>query len=126
MRMTIAVMAAGAAGVGLRYAVDSIVDRPAGGIPWATLLVNVVGALLLGVLAAVVTGMADGEAGRALRLVLGIGLLGGFTTFSTYAFEAFQLADGGHQLRALAYVLATNVLGIAAAAGGWSATRAVS
>lgn len=114
----------GCLGAVTRYLVDAGVTKFAGGdFPWATLLVNVTGAFALGVL--VVLTVERGLLPMALRPAVGIGFLGAYTTFSTYAVDALLLAEGGRMLRALAYVLASNVLAIAAAAAGFLAGRGV-
>jgi len=87
---------------------------------WATVAINVLGSLLLGVLVAV-----GRELSPELRDVLGVGLLGGFTTFSTFSVQAVLENDGGEPATAALYVLASVVLGLAAAALGYYGTRAV-
>ena len=61
----------------------------------------------------------------AWRLLLVVGFLGGYTSFSSYTFEALQLAEAGHWARALWYVLGSNVLGLMAALTGMMLARAV-
>lgn len=106
--------AGGAAGSVLRYlaAVRWPADAEAGLIPWATFGVNVVGAFVLGAL----VGLVPAE--HPARLLVGTGLCGGFTTFSTFALEGVALAEGGALGRGAAYMLGSVALGIAAAAGG--------
>lgn len=87
-------------------------DPAAGAVPWATLAVNGLGAFALGVL----VGVAPASAG--VRLLLGTGLCGGFTTFSTVAVEGVGLAAAGRPARALAYTLGSLTLGVVAAALG--------
>lgn len=96
-----------------RYALAEALrpGRPAtGDFPWATLLVNLAGAATIGLLA---PRLADRE---PARLLLAVGVLGGFTTFSTFALEAARLAQAGHWGRAAAYVAVTNAVGLFAAA----------
>lgn len=111
------VMVAGAVGVAARFGIDAMVtDRFGDGFPWATLGINVVGSFLLGMVALVAV-RSGSDLGGA-QVPLSIGLLGGFTTFSSYALEAITLAVDGAAGRALIYVVVTNVAGIAAAAVG--------
>jgi CrcB protein len=93
------------------------------GFPWATFVTNVAGCLLIGVLMVLVTEVWSGR--RLLRPFLGVGLLGGFTTFSTYAVDTTRLAAaGGAGARtALAYLVATPVVALLAVYAGTVATR---
>lgn len=105
---------AGAAGALSRYAVASAVG--ARSFPWATLGINVAGSFLLGLLL---------EAGRGrlsddVVVVLGVGFLGAFTTFSTFGYESVSLVRDGRMGVAVLYVLASVVAGLGAAAGGYA------
>jgi CrcB protein len=80
---------------------------------WTTVGINVAGSFLLGLL------VGGGWFGRDLREGLGVGFLGGFTTFSTFSVQAVLEADGGRAGTALAYVLASVLGGIAAAVVGY-------
>jgi CrcB protein len=98
---------------------------PAGprGFPWATFVTNVSGCLLIGVLMVLVSDVWSGR--RLLRPFLGVGLLGGFTTFSTYAVDTTRLAAaGGAGARTpLAYLAATLVAALLAVYAGTVTTR---
>lgn len=97
-----------------RYAVGETVPNDAArGIPWGTLTVNVVGALVIGLLAARPIVM-ESDARRHFAIT---GVLGGFTTFSALAVETVHMAD--RPLLAAGYIIATFVAGICAAALGW-------
>ena len=109
---------AGAAGVLLRYGIALAIGRQA--FPWPTLAINVVGSLALGVLAGATFGR---DQTPPLVPVLGTGLLGGFTTFSTFSVEAAQLLRDGRTGAAAAYVLVSVVGGLVAAALGFAAGR---
>lgn len=87
-------------------------------LPWVTVAINVVGSFLLGVLVT-----AHGLSGE-LRTALGVGFLGGFTTFSTFSVQVVLDVDAGEPGRALLYVAASLVLGIAAATAGYVLGRA--
>jgi CrcB protein len=108
---------AGAGGVLARYGLSSLVHGDA--LPWVTVAINVVGSFLLGML--VVAHWASPDA----RTTLGVGFLGGFTTFSTFSVQAFLDVHAGEPLRALVLVAATVLLGLAAAAVGFYLGRAV-
>lgn len=83
-----------------------------GGVPWATLQVNVLGAGLIGLLMVLVR--ARGPEGRYLRPFLGVGVLGGYTTFSTYALDVHQLLVDQRAALAASYLVLTVVLGLLA------------
>lgn len=107
---------AGAAGVISRYAISTPFHGDA--LPWATVAINVAGSFLLGVLVSSHTFSDD------TRTVVGVGFLGGFTTFSTFSVQAFLDIEAGEPLRALVYVTASVLLGLAAAATGYYVGRA--
>ncbi|HEV7652777.1 MAG TPA: CrcB family protein [Actinophytocola sp.] len=83
----------GGLGALARYGLTVLLPTPPGGFPWATFLVNVLGCLLIGVLMVPVTEVH--AAHRLVRPFLGVGVLGGFTTFSTYALEVHSLLRPG-------------------------------
>ncbi len=114
------VFAGGGVGSILRYLVtrgcESIPSlRGPGMVPVATLGVNVVGCLVIGIVAAAVS---KGALKEEHRLLLAVGLMGGFTTFSTYGLELVQKATDGHWVTAGAYLLLSNMLGVLAVVGG--------
>jgi CrcB protein len=118
------VMLGGAAGAGLRYEVGRwSINRIGTSYPWATLIVNLVGGLLMGVLAGAI--MAEGRAERSLWLLLGVGVLGGFTTFSAFSLDVFYLVERGQVVAALSYVLASVIGSILLLLLGYSLARAV-
>ena len=102
----------GAAGALLRFGIGLAAGPDA--VPWATLGINVVGAMLLGVL----LGAGAGRLPDPVVTGLGVGVLGGFTTFSAFAVEVVALLDGDRADVGLAYVAASVLLGTAAAAAG--------
>jgi CrcB protein len=109
----ILVALAGGLGASLRLVIDGVVRSLVGPrLPWGTLLINVAGSAGLGALlgSAVATPTAS---------VLGTGLLGGFTTFSTASFESAALVLDTRWTAAVLYALATLVLSVAAAALGY-------
>lgn len=98
----------GAVGACARYGLELAWPTPSGGFPWATLIVNVTGCALMGALMVAITEVWVGH--RLLRPLLGTGVLGGYTTFSTFAADVDTLAASGHPVRALLYLIATPVL----------------
>lgn len=110
--------AGGVLGSLLRYAIESWIATPAAGFPWATLLINAIGCLTIGMLAPLLVGHR-----RGLRPFWITGVLGGFTTFSAFAMESVLLIDAGHALTAAAYVLLTLVAGLIAVPIGQALVR---
>lgn len=89
--------------------------------PWSTLLINVTGCLLIGVLMVLVVEVGRGH--PLVRPFLGVGVLGGYTTFSGYEVDAQRLLAGGHVLVAMAALLATPVLALTAVTAAARTTR---
>ena len=114
------VMAGGAVGTGLRYGVGRTLDE-ANTFPYGTLTVNLVGCLLMGILATWCTQAA--EVSETVRLAILVGLLGGFTTFSSFGIDTLRLMESGRMGAALAYVLVSNAVGIGAVWLGAQVTR---
>jgi len=107
----------GAVGAPARYLVDRAVTRRRGaGFPWGTLVINVSGSLLLGVLAALAI---KGHLSSVTFAAAGAGFCGAFTTFSSFTWEALAMAEEGLPLRALGYVGLSLACGLAAAAIGY-------
>lgn len=102
----ILVMAGGAIGAGLRFQISRIAFQLLGpGFPWGTLIVNLVGGLLMGVLVGALSGDPIGTA--PLRVLLGAGVLGGFTTFSAFSLETFGMLQSGNHVMAATYALSS-------------------
>ncbi|QDP78216.1 fluoride efflux transporter CrcB [Nocardia otitidiscaviarum] len=115
-----AIAAGGALGSSLRYGVAAWLPRR-GDIPWQTMAVNVVGCFAIGVLMVCVTEIW--VARRLPRLFLGVGVLGGFTTFSTFGVEVRTLLESGRTVSALGYLGGTVVASVGAVVIGAGATR---
>lgn len=110
-RTLLAVALGGATGSLLRWFLELLLPAESGTVPWGTLLVNVLGCAVLGTVVVVL----DGGVGSAVhRAFLTTGLLGGFTTFSTYALQVALLGDTAPVV-ALAYLVATPLLCVPAA-----------
>lgn len=109
------VMIGGALGAGARHLVgQAMLARLGAGFPWSTLSINIVGSLLMGLLVGALARSSDG--GDSARLFLGVGVLGGFTTFSSFSMEFWLLFERGQNGQAATYVLAS-VIGAIAACG---------
>ncbi|MFC5833345.1 fluoride efflux transporter FluC [Nonomuraea insulae] len=118
----IAVIAAGGAlGALARYGAQTALPAGPGEFPWATFLVNVSGCLLIGVLMVVITEVR--EAHRLVRPFLGVGILGGYTTFSTYVVDVQRAVAAGAPVTGLLYLAATLLAALAAVTAGMWVTR---
>lgn len=113
-RELLAVLAGGVIGTALRLVIDSAIPPTGDGFPIGTLIVNCVGAFVLGLLVGRVWPVAT----PWLKAGLGPGLLGSFTTFSAVAVSFVSLTSSGDGMIALAYLALTLVLGLGAAAFG--------
>jgi CrcB protein len=115
----------GAAGSCLRYGVSRLLGPAAvgHGFPWATLSVNVIGSLGLGLV--FVLGEGRSWLGADVRLLLGTGVMGGFTTYSAFNLESIGLMQSGAWGRGLSYMAATAALCLAAGALGLILGRAI-
>lgn len=97
----------GAIGAGGRYMIGIALPTHSGGFPIGTLMINVSGCALIGILMVLITERL--HAHRLLRPFLGTGILGGFTTFSTYAVDIQKLVSGAHAKTALLYLFLTPI-----------------
>ena len=121
-RAVVAVIALGGVlGAEARYGVGAVVPRVPGLFPLPTWLINMTGCLLIGVLMVIVAELRTGH--RLVRPFFGVGVLGGFTTFSGFAQDVQNLIRTGHPFTALAYWLLTLTGGWAAAWAGMAVTR---
>ncbi|MER5847191.1 fluoride efflux transporter CrcB [Streptomyces sp. NPDC002012] len=117
------VIVGAAVGAPLRYLTDRAVQsRHDTVFPWGTFAVNVTGSLILGLLTGAV---AAGATSSHLQLLLGTGLCGALTTYSTFSYETLRLAEDGAKFYAAANVVASVVAGLGAAFAGVSAAEAL-
>jgi CrcB protein len=125
LRLVALVAVGGAVGSCLRYAVGLVLPHDDGGWPWSTLAVNVVGAFLLGWLLEVLARRGrETSRRRRVRLFVGTGMLGGFTTYSSLVLEVTEAGADGSWGPAAAYAGTTLLVGtVAAALGIWLASR---
>lgn len=113
---TLNVALGGGVGAALRYQLGRTITHWLGPVtvttfPWATLAVNVIGSMAMGALVGFLA--RHGQGGEQWRLLLGVGLLGGFTTFSSFSLELMLLIERGQSLTALAYALISVMAGLA-------------
>ncbi|SOD89990.1 fluoride efflux transporter CrcB [Streptomyces sp. Ag109_G2-15] len=110
-------------GAPLRYLTDRAVQaRHDSLFPWGTFVVNVTGSLILGLLTGA---LSAGAAGPHLQLLIGTGLCGALTTYSTFSYETLRLTEAGAGLYAAANAVASVTAGLAAAFAGVSLADAL-
>jgi len=117
----------GAAGAWARYTSGVMLGRMGAStahFPWSTLAVNVLGSLLMGVLAGWLA--RHGTGGETWRLLLGVGVLGGFTTFSAFSLELALMIERGTLGAAALYVSVSVLAGVGALFAGLALMRVVS
>ncbi len=120
----LAVAIGGAAGSLLRYALAGIVqDASASQFPWGIFVVNVSGGLIMGILVELMA--LKWSVTPELRAFLTVGILGGYTTFSTFSLDAALLIERGDWGGAAAYIVGSTLLSIAALFAGMGLMRAV-
>lgn len=123
MKLLLAVAAGGAVGAVARYVTMSAVGVMIGGaFPWATLAVNVIGSFLLGLL--VESTALFWSPGEALRAFMVVGVLGAFTTFSTFSLDVAILYERGELIAIAVYMIASFVLSVGALFAGLALIRA--
>lgn len=110
--VVVVVSLGGALGASARYGLSLLWPAHPGGFPWTTFWVNVAGCFVIGLFMVVITDIW--AAHRLVRPFFGTGVLGGFTTFSTYAADIQRLIDEGHPRTALNYLAATLLAALAA------------
>ena len=118
------VMFGGALGSAARYLVGRATLALFGpDYPWGTFIVNLSGALAMGLLAGTLARL--GQGGEPWRLLIGVGLLGGFTTFSAFSLDAMVLIERGDWASAIGYAVASVIGAISALALGLMVARAI-
>ncbi|MGI8336247.1 fluoride efflux transporter FluC [Actinomadura scrupuli] len=116
-----AISAGGILGALARAGVSAMFPHPAGSFGWATFWINVAGCALIGVLMVAITEV--GQAHPLVRPFVGVGVLGGFTTFSTYVVDIQRAVAAGAPGTALAYLAGTAAAALAAVYTGVHGTR---
>ena len=124
LNILLAVAAGGALGAAGRYTVGVVLTRAMGpGFPWGTITVNVVGSILMGVLVALFALKANvGQTGQAFLM---IGVLGGFTTFSSFSLDVVSLVERNAYGPAAAYIVGSVALSLLGIFAGLRLTRMV-
>ena len=124
MRLLLLACAGGAIGAGLRHLVNTGAVRLFGlGVPWGTIIVNVVGSFLMGLLVEALALRFNGS--PEIRVFLATGILGGLTTFSAFSLDFAVLLQRGETIAAALYLIASVSISILALFAGLSAGRMV-
>jgi fluoride exporter len=124
MPVIVGVALGGALGASARYALDRVIEARSESIfPWATFVVNLTGCFLIGIVSATLIDRPHVPAWLRVGLVMGV--IGGYTTFSTFAQEGLDLVDARDTAAAIAYIGGSVALGILAVYAGRSAGRAL-
>ena len=124
MNATLLVMAGGALGAAARYHLGRLAVHWGGfGFPYGTLAANILGGFLMGVLVGILA--RSDVADEPWRLFLGVGLLGGFTTFSAFSVEVVNMIERGDWGIAAGYAIASVIGSVAALFAGLAAVRAL-
>ncbi|MEJ7932808.1 fluoride efflux transporter CrcB [Sphingobium sp. AN558] len=120
------VMGGGAVGSALRYLLGrlSLHMMPGAAWPWGTFAANLLGGFAMGLLAGWLARGSVGS-GEPVRLLLGVGVLGGFTTFSSFSLETLSMIERGHAGMAIGYALLSVIGAVAALALGLFTVRSV-
>ncbi|MDO9442712.1 MAG: fluoride efflux transporter CrcB [Beijerinckiaceae bacterium] len=114
----------GSIGSAARYMVGVFIGRLSStNFPWATLIINVSGSVLMGALVALI--LIRWDLSQAARIFLTVGVCGGFTTFSTFSLDAYSLIEKGNLVAAVVYMVASAVLSIVALALAMYAVRSL-
>ena len=122
MKILLVAIGSGLGGV-LRYLVPCWIGASKG-FPWATLTVNVVGSLLIGLLSGLLARHGEMSA-ESIRCFAVVGFCGGFTTFSTFSNETFRLIESSQWLSAAAYVSLSVLAGLAAVFVGYALSKGI-
>lgn len=121
--MALVVAAGGAVGGACRWAVNTALSGGTASFPWATFVENVTGCFLLACAMVILLEVLPPH--RYTRPFLGVGVLGGFTTFSTYTADTRVLVEGGQGAMAIVYLFGSIAVGLLAVLAGLTITRAV-
>ncbi len=122
LQVLLVIALGGVLGAAARFAVQAAFAAPPGAFPWATLIINLTGCLLIGVLMVVID---MGPAHPLTRPFLGVGVLGGYTTFSTYTADALTLVIADRPGLTLVYLVGTPLTALLAVVTGVALTRTV-
>ncbi len=113
------IIVGGTAGTAARAMLESAFPPSPAALPWVTLVINVTGSFVLGLLLEILAAAGpDRGRRRAIRLTVGTGVLGGFTTYSTFMIEAANRLRDGQVVIAVTYLVGSVLLGLVAAGAG--------
>lgn len=121
--LLLAVAAGGVVGAEARYGIGELVPHTGAQFPWSTVIINVSGCAVIGVLMVILLELTSPH--RLVRPLLGVGVLGGYTTFSTFTVDAERLVRAHEPLLALGYVALTVIACVLAVTATTMATKAV-
>jgi CrcB protein len=121
--IVVAVGIGGACGAVARYAVSLGIPSATAGFPWSTFVINVTGSAFLGLLLVVL--VEQFPRGRLTRPIVATGVIGAYTTFSTFEIDAVNLVRAGHPTTAVIYVTASVIAGLVAVWAGMTGARAL-
>ena len=117
MKSLLMVAVGGAIGSVARYALSIWLKQSyTYSFPWHTFIINILGCILIGMMYAFTKSLVESE---TLRLMVMIGILGGFTTFSSFGLESFQLFESKAYMQLVLYISMTNIIGIVGVFGGY-------
>ncbi|KQM98572.1 camphor resistance protein CrcB [Sphingobium sp. Leaf26] len=118
------VMGGGAVGAALRYQLGRFIGpmTPGAAWPWGTFAANLIGGFAMGLLAGWL-GRGSAVSGEPIRLLLGVGVLGGFTTFSAFSLETMMMIERGQAALAMSYAVASVIGAVGALALGLTVMR---
>lgn len=123
MKSVVLVMVGGAFGAAARYGMGRVLSAGITGWPWPTFACNIIGGLAMGLLAGWLARFGSG--GQDLRLFIGVGILGGFTTFSAFSLEIALMVEKGQVVQAASYAIVSVLLALLALFCGLWAMRAM-
>ncbi len=123
MKSIILVMMGGAVGSALRFSLSRALPIAGQGWPWPTFIANILGGFAMGLLAAYL--WRSGPMAEDLRLLLGVGLLGGFTTFSAFTLELMAMVENGYAIQAAVYASLSVLIALFAVFAGAGIGRTV-
>lgn len=122
VKVLIAIFFGGGMGSVMRYCIQLLLHEKITpyNFPWATFTVNIIGCLLIGLFYAL---SAKFNWSSEIRLLLTVGLCGGFTTFSTFSNDIFELCKQGEFIMAAVYIFMSIILGVLAVIGGYTIVK---
>jgi CrcB protein len=112
------IMLGGALGTLFRYLISVLITTAPHGLPWGTIIINISGSFIIGFFGTLTLAHGRFPVSENMRLLVMVGICGGFTTFSSFSLQTFDLLRNGHPIRATANIIGSVVLCICAVALG--------